>query len=225
MKTFVSWSGGKDSALACYRVMKEGKMKVTYLLNMLTEKGEYSRSHGLSVALLQEQASAMGIPMLQRRASWDDYEKQFKLAIADLKRQGIQAGIFGDIDLQPHRDWVERVCRETGVEAFLPLWNGKREDLLEEFISAGFKSRIVVTDSAVLGEEWLGCEIDQSFKKKVNTLAPQVDLCGEKGEFHTFVYDGPMFKAPVLFHEEERLLIEKHWVLKLGLGVRQEVQK
>jgi len=129
----------------------------------------------------------------------------------------VEAGIFGDIDLVLHRDWVERVCLETGLKAFLPLWNEKRESLLEEFIAEGFKSRIVVTDAASLGEEWLGCEIDRDFLRKMRTV-PLVDPCGEKGEYHTFVYDGPIFKRAVEVRETKQLSIEKHWVSKLELN-------
>ncbi|MFA5168566.1 MAG: diphthine--ammonia ligase [Candidatus Omnitrophota bacterium] len=222
MKVFVSWSGGKDSMLACYRMMQQPDVEVAYLVNMMTEDGEYSRSHGLSAAVLRAQAAAVGIPLIQRAASWKDYEKEFKSVLAELKLKGVEAGIFGDIDLQPHRDWVERICREAGIQAFLPLWNAKRKDLLEELISTGFKSRIVVTDAAVLGEEWLGCEINRDFMRKMEVL-PQIDPCGEKGEYHTFVYDGPMFRAPVPFYDEEHLMIEKHWVLKLGAGLRQKI--
>ena len=224
MKVFVSWSGGKDCMLACYRAMRQPDIEIAVLLNMLTESGEHSLSHQLPAALLQGQAHALGLPMLQRKASRQAYEKEFKQAIADLKRQGAEAGVFGDIDLKAHRDWLERVCREMDIQAIFPLWEDPRETMLEEFIGAGFKSRIVVTDAAVLGEEWLGCEIDAAFMSKIKTL-PHVDACGEKGEYHTFVYDGPMFRAPVPFYDEEHRMIEKHWVLKLGAGVRPEVLK
>lgn len=251
MKAFVSWSGGKDSALACYRMMKQPGIEVAFLLNMLAENGEYSCSHGLRASLLQEQAKAMapmpihrraaeigaipttvhqkkikvgmGIPILQRSASRKDYEKEFKRAISDLKAQDVRAGIFGDIDLQAHRDWIERVCRERGIEVFFPLWEAPREALLEEFISAGFKSRIVATHPASLGPEWLGCEIDRDFMRKIKAL-PHIDPCGEKGEYHTFVYDGPMFYFPVSFYEEDCVMIEKHWILRLGAGIRQKVR-
>ena len=217
MKVFVSWSGGKDCMLACYRALRQPEIEVAFLLNMLTENGERSLSHHLPADLLQGQADALGIPILQRKASRKEYEKEFKQAIADLKEQGVEGGVFGDIDLRPHRDWIERVCREMDIKAFFPLWDDKREDLLEEFIAAGFKSRIVVTDPALLGEEWLGCEIDRDFMRKMEAL-PQLDACGEKGEYHTFVYDGPVFRSPVPFYEEKHLMIEKHWALKLKLG-------
>jgi len=217
VKVFVSWSGGKDCMLACYRIMQQPKIEVACLLNMLAENGECSLSHNLPANLLQEQGRMLGIPVLQRKASRKEYETEFKKAIADLKQQGVGAGVFGDIDLQAHRDWLERVCREMEMESFFPLWNDRREDLLEEFIRVGFKSRIVVTDEAVLGAEWLGCEINRDFLGKMKTL-PHVDACGEKGEYHTFVYDGPIFKSPVVVRESEQLSIEKHWVSKLELG-------
>jgi uncharacterized protein (TIGR00290 family) len=217
MKVFVSWSGGKDSVLACYRMMQQPVTEIVGLVNMMTENGEYSRSHGLSTAVLREQAAAVGIPLIQRSASWADYEKQFKTALVELKEKGAEAGVFGDIDLEAHREWVERVCRETGLQAILPLWNEKREALLEELICAGFKSRIVVTDQACMGEEWLGCEIDRDFLRKM-AAHPHIDPCGEKGEYHTFVYDGPIFKRPVRFYEESRFEKDKHWISKLALG-------
>lgn len=224
MKAFVSWSGGKDCMLACYRAMQQPDLEIACLLNMLTENGEQSLSHQLPAELLREQARAFGIPILQRKASRQEYEKEFKQAIADLKQQGAEAGVFGDIDLEAHRSWLERVCRDMDIEAIFPLWDDKRETMLEEFINAGFKSRIVVTDAAVMGEEWLGCEIDRDFMRKVKAL-PHIDACGEKGEYHTFVYDGPMFRAPVPFYDEEHLMIEKHWVLKLGAGIRLGILK
>ena len=203
--------------LACHRIMRQPGIEVAFLLNMLAEQGDCSLSHNLPADLLREQAGMMGIPILQRKASRKEYEKEFKQAITDLKRQGVEAGVFGDIDLQVHRDWIERVCREAGIIPLFPLWDDKREDMLEEFISAGFKSRIVVTDPAALGEAWLGCEIDREFMAKIKTLS-DVDACGEKGEYHTFVYDGPFFKHPVSFHEVSRVSVENHWVSKLELG-------
>ena len=252
MKVFVSWSGGKDCMLACYRVLQQPQTEVAFLLNMLTEDGTHSLSHNLPADLIQEQArkmvpipinrseaeigaipttlhqkkvkAGMEVSIMQRRASRKDYEKEFKAAISELKQQGVEAGVFGDIDLQVHRDWIERVCKEMEIKAIFPLWEDKREDLLEEFIAAGFKSRIVVTDAATLGEEWLGREIDREFMSTIKNL-PHVDACGEKGEYHTFVYDGPVFREPVPFYDEEHRMIENHWVLKMGSGLRQEIRK
>lgn len=217
MKAFVSWSGGKETSLACYRAKDLGNFEIKYLLNMVSEDGSRSRSHGIGSALLRAQAEAMGIPIFQRKTSWETYEEEFKKAVSEFKKEDIQAGVFGDIDFQEHRDWVERICRETGITPVLPLWKEEREKLLEEFIQAGFKAVVVATDARVLGEEWLGRGINREFMEDLKTLE-NVDLCGEKGEYHTFVYDGPIFKKAVEFIVGEKRLKDKHWFLDLELG-------
>jgi uncharacterized protein (TIGR00290 family) len=214
MKVFVSWSGGKDSALACYNAMRNNKREIVYLLNMLAEDGRQSRSHHLSADILKYQAEAIGIPIVQRQATWQGYEEEFKKVIADFRKKGVQAGVFGDIDVKEHRDWVERVCQESGLEAMLPLWQRSRESLMEEFIAAGFKAVIVTVRLESMDSQWLGRELDAQFLKDMRCL-PQVDLCGENGEYHTFVYDGPFFKRPVDFILGNRILKDTHAFLEL----------
>ncbi len=213
-KVFVSWSGGKDSALACYNAIKNDKVKVAYLLNMLSENGTHSRSHHLSVAVLRSQAEAMGIPIVQRQAGWGGYEEEFKSALAVFKEEGVEAGVFGDIDVQEHRDWVERVSSESGLSAMLPLWQRSREALMAEFISLGFKAVVVTVKLECLGREWLGRHLDKDFVRQIKQLGT-VDLCGENGEYHTFVYDGPLFRRPVEFAMGRKVLKDKHWFLEL----------
>lgn len=214
-KAFVSWSGGKDSALACYNAIKNDKVKVAYLLNMLSENGTHSRSHHLSVAVLKAQAKAMRISIVQRQAVWGGYEEEFKKALAVFKEEGVQAGIFGDIDVQEHRDWVERVCSESGLNAILPLWQRSRESLMGEFIAIGFKAVIVAVKLECMGSEWLGRQLDRQFVEDMKRL-PQVDLCGENGEYHTFVYDGPIFKVPVEFSVREKIKTQTHCFLDIA---------
>jgi len=214
MKAFVSWSGGKETSLSCYKVMQNQDVKVAYLLNMISEDGRYSRSHGIGSDLLRAQAEAMGIPIVQRKTSWKTYEEEFKRAVSDLKKDGIEAGVFGDIDIQEHRDWVERLCREIGIKPLFPLWKEKTEELLKEFIQTGFKAIIVSTNPDLLGKEWLGREINGEFIEGLKTLG-DIDLCGEKGEYHTFVYDGPIFRKPVKFIVGEKIFRDKHWFLGL----------
>lgn len=215
-KTFVSWSGGKETSLACYRVMKKEDIKVAYLLNMVSEDGKHSRSHGVSAELLKAQAEAIEIPIVQRKTTWNTYEEEFKKAALDFKNEGVEAGVFGDIDLQEHRDWVERVCKEIGITPLLPLWKEEREELLREFIQVGFKAIIVATNQEFLGKEWLGRIVDREFVKDLKAL-DKIDLCGEKGEYHTFVYDGPIFKKPVRFIAGEKVFKDKRWFLELKL--------
>lgn len=214
MKVFVSWSGGKETSLSCYRVMRRKDIEVVYLLNMISEDGKHSRSHGISSNLLRLQAEAIGIPIVQRRTTWKTYEKNFKKAVSDFKKEGIQAGVFGDIDLQEHRDWIERVCKEIGIKPILPLWKRGREDLLTEFIKVGFKAIVIATNADFLGKDWLGREINKKFIDELKVLG-KVDLCGENGEYHTFAYDGPIFKKPIKFDICREILKEKHWFLEL----------
>ncbi|MCX5806189.1 MAG: diphthine--ammonia ligase [Proteobacteria bacterium] len=214
MKTFCSWSGGKDSALAFYEATRSG-IEITHLLNMATENGEHSRTHGLTSGLLASQSEAINISLLQQKASWDTYEKEFKKALSIIKDGDALRGVFGDIDMIEHRDWVERVCLESGVEPILPLWLKDREEILISFIDAGFKAIVVATDERYLGEEWLGREINRAFIHDLKALN-NVDLCGEKGEYHTFVYDGPIFKKPVEFNVVRKILMDSYRILELA---------
>lgn len=210
-KAFVSWSGGKESALACYRARKDPDIEVSYLLNMASEDGTHSRSHGIRSKLLKAQAEAVGVSILQRKTTWETYEREFKKAVSDMD---VAAGVFGDIDVVGHRDWVERVCKETGIRPILPLWKGEREDLIDEFIQAGFKAIVVACKSELLGKEWLAREINKEFIEDLKKHG-NVDLCGENGEYHTFVYDGPIFKKPVEFIVGEKILRDNRWFLEL----------
>nr|MQY69725.1 diphthine--ammonia ligase [Bacillota bacterium] len=144
----------------------------------------------------------------------ESYEKVFKKAVAELKREGVKIGIFGDIDLRKHRDWVERVCKEIGIKPLLPLWKKGREGLLKEFIQVGFEAIVVATKADLLGKEWLGRKIDEELIKDLKKVNG-VDLCGEKGEYHTVVYDGPIFRRPVRFATGRKVFKDKHWFLKI----------
>ena len=191
MKAFASFSGGKESVFSLYRAMEEG-ITVSCFVNMVSEDGNRCRAHGIDAGLIRLQAEAMRIPIVQRPATWEEYESEFKKIVGLIKNEEIEAGIFGDIDLEEHRQWVERVCREVGVCPIEPLWGRPREELLAEFIEAGFQAVVIAVQAQHFGEEWLGRAIDNEFIDEVSTLA-NVDLCGEKGEFHTLVVDGPCF--------------------------------
>lgn len=197
-RAFCCWSGGKESAMALYRAKMSG-ITVERLLNMVTEDGGHSRTHGIEARLLHEQALSAGIQLIQRRTTWNGYEGEFKKALLEFREQGMDRGIFGDIDLAEHREWVERVCSEVSVRPSLPLWLEQREKLLNEFIDAGFKAVIVTVDRRFLDETWVGREINAEFVKDIKKFGNRVDICGECGEYHSFVYDGPIFHRPVPF--------------------------
>lgn len=210
MHAFVSWSGGKESCLSLYKTINLFKIK--YLLNMTTRDGKYSRSHGIKTNLLKLQAQALGIPIVQKKTTWDNYEQVFRRTIT---RLNIDTGIFGDIDLQDHLDWVERTCKETGVTPVLPLWHQAREELLNSFIKAGFRAIIITVNTRYLGKEWLGRQMDKQLIKDLKKRA-HIDLAGEKGEYHTFVFDGPIFRWPVNFSTRKQVCKDEYCFLDLA---------
>ncbi|RPI79814.1 MAG: diphthine--ammonia ligase [Desulfobacteraceae bacterium] len=209
---FCSWSGGKDSCLALYHAIQAGG-KPRFLLTILDETGERSRSHALPVALLEKQAQALGIPIVTRSASWDDYEKVFIETLPEFKRQGVQFGVFGDIDLEDHLAWCRRVCGYTGIETYHPLWQRERSDLLNEFIGLGFKATIISVKQGILSTDFLGKTIDKDFIAEVKNQ--DIDICGEKGEYHTVVTDGPIFAEAVTIKMRKQTLIDGYWFLEV----------
>ncbi len=210
---FSSWSGGKDSYLALSRAVAGGG-RLSALLTMLCEDGRSTRSHGLPVPLVQRQAESLGVPLVTRAATGDDYEAAFLDALAELRdRLGITVGVFGDIDLQPHRDWVERVCAIAGLKASLPLWLESRRALLDELLGAGVVATIVAVDIARLDERFLGRRLDVALVPELE--AAGVDACGEEGEFHTVVTEAPLFRVAVPFSSRGTFETEKYLFLDL----------
>lgn len=193
MRAFFSWSGGKDSMLALHRALAAGT-RVEVLLAMFDEGGERSRSHAIPPQLMQAQGDALGIELVIGRAGWANYEAVFTARLREFAARGITQGLFGDIDLQPHRDWEEKVCAAAGLRAELPLWQEPRRALVDELLALGYRARVVCVDARFLDASFCGREFDAAF---LADLPEGVDACGENGEFHTFVFDGPRFARPV----------------------------
>ncbi len=215
-QVFVSWSGGKDCCLAAYRAAKSG-LKLRYLANTVSEDGQQSRSHGLSAGVLQMQAGAMGIPLVQRRTGKDNYEAEFKNMLREFKKEGITGGVFGDIDFNEHRQWIDRVCQEAAITPHLPLWEQNQTAIMSDFIALGFEAMVVATRADILGEEWLGRKVDLDFVKDLAELGKTrpITPCGEAGEYHTLVTDGPLFKQRLEILETNRVLRDGHWFLNI----------
>jgi diphthine-ammonia ligase len=213
---FTSWSGGKDSCLACYQA-GVSRLEVRYLVNMVTEDGKRSWTHGQSAELLQVQSQAIGIPLIQRRTTMNNYENEFKDVLLALGQEGISGGVFGDIDLDEHRQWIERVCHEAKIAPYLPLWGQAQEKVLRDFIDLGFEAVVVVAKADLFGEEWLGRKVDLNFLKHLDELRQEesITLCGEAGEYHTFVTDGPLFKKRMEIQETNKVLTEGYWFLEI----------
>lgn len=199
---FCSWSGGKDSTLALYRTIREGG-KPKYLLNMMTEDAERSRSHGLPISVIQKQALSLNIPLITCATLWNDYEKKFISSISNFKKEGISAGVFGDIDLELHRRWVEKACSSAGLQAHEPLWKETRSNLLKELIDEGFKAVIISVKEKVLDKKFLGKELTMDLIREFEQL--EIDASGELGEYHTVVTDGPIFSFPIHLEMKEQV--------------------
>ncbi|MGB2581571.1 MAG: diphthine--ammonia ligase [Thermoplasmata archaeon] len=212
---FCSWSGGKDSCLALHRSIKAG-MNPSVLLTMLTEEGRRSRGHGLTVDVLKAQAASMDMRLVTKATSWDDYERNFLEEARKLRAEGVSTGVFGDIDLAQHRDWVEDVCSRAGVDAELPLWNVGRDELLEELVSQGFKAIVVSVKDGTLGKRWLGRTLDRNMIAVFKSSG--IDPSGESGEYHTCVVDGPLFSRPVRLEQGNSTLRDGYWFLDLSVS-------
>ena len=215
-QVFISWSGGKDSCFAGYLATISGA-NVRYLANMITEDGRRSWSHGQSPELLQVQSQAIGIPLFQQRTSQDNYEAEFINMLRTFKKEGIEGGVFGDIDFEEHRQWIEKVCQEAAITPYLPLWGMSQDAIMSNFIALGFEAIIVTTRADLLGEEWLGRPVDMDFIKHLDELKKTRDItpCGEAGEYHTFVTDGPLFKKRIEILETRKVLRDEHWFLEI----------
>jgi uncharacterized protein (TIGR00290 family) len=211
---FCSWSGGKDSALALHEAAQAGAVP-QLLVSMMIESGERSRSHGLRRGLLQAQAEALGLPICFGAASWAGYEEELRrqLVIAVAER-GTAVGVFGDIDVSPHRAWVERVCAEAGARASLPLWQRDRRQLMHQLLEAGFEAVIVAVRDAVLPPDLLGRAIDPDLVDEI--AAAGSDAAGENGEYHSVVVDGPLFRRRLAIEVGEVSLRDGVWFLDLA---------
>lgn len=199
LPALASWSGGKDSCLALWRARQAG-MPVRRLITALDENGISSRSHGIPPELIRAQAEALGMEQRFYHTTWTNYEERFIATLREAQGDGIRTAVFGDIDLVPHREWEEKVCAQAGITPCLPLWGEPRRNLVDEFLMLGFKAMVVCVNGRFLGQEFAGREFDASF---IADLPAHVDACGENGEFHTFVYDGPCFTHPVIFRRTE----------------------
>ncbi len=207
-----SFSGGKDSCLAIYRAIHAGG-NAKKLITMFTEGGERSRSHGLHLSVVSAQSQAMNIPLLSQATSRCDYEKHFTDALTSVKKEEVQHVVFGDIDLQEHRDWEERVCDGVGLHPFLPLWLEERRSLLGEFLELGFCAMIIAVKENVLPASLLGKTLSRRVIEEIEKQG--ADACGEEGEYHTLVYDGPIFQSPLQLTKGEEVLRDGYWFLDL----------
>jgi diphthine-ammonia ligase len=213
--TLCSWSGGKDSCYALIKAVENG-LKPAVLLNVLNEEGKISRSHGIPASVLEEQAAKCGIPISLLPASWKDYETKFTAALKRLKQHyELTHAVFGDIDLDAHREWEEKVCAAAGLEAVLPLWKKDRLALFNEMMDAGIIAMIVSCNDK-MGETFLGRVLSREIIPELWALG--VDVCGENGEFHTLVLDCPLFSSPLNVNQGAKRCHQDYHFLTIELA-------
>ena len=214
MKVAVAWSGGKDSCLACFKAIKES-YAVSNLLIMMTDENT-SNFHLINSDLLDAQSTAIGIPIIKQVTSPDMYENNFRNALLDLKSEGVDGLVTGDVfNVALHEaGWLDRICREVGLIPIRPLWHLDTKKILTEFINEGFKAIVVRIKNEVIGLDWLGREINQTFYEDLINLGT-IDPCGEHGEYHSFVVDGPIFKNRIEITDSEKTTINGYGRLKI----------
>ena len=201
------WSGGKDSAMALHALQQAGNCRLTALLTTITDEYDRISMHGVRRVLLERQAESIGLPLhpvfIPPQCVNATYEERMKEALEYQVAQGVRRVAFGDIFLEDLRVYREKNLARVGMEAVFPIWKRDTRELAREFVRQGFRAIAVCVDPRVLDSSFAGRELDRSF---FDDLPAGVDPCGENGEFHTYVFDGPIFKAPIACRAGEKVL-------------------
>ena len=197
-KAVYNWSGGKDSSFALWQVLKNKEFDIKYLLTSMSAEHRRISMHGVAEYLLDEQAENLGLPLrkiyLKEDSSLETYNSVIEEELEYAKSIGVSASIFGDIFLEDLRSYREKQLEKVGLKGIFPIWKRDTLELVNEFIDSGFKAVIVSANARLLDKSFCGRIIDHDF---INDLPKGVDPCGENGEFHSFVFDGPIFSKPI----------------------------
>jgi diphthine-ammonia ligase len=206
-----SWSGGKDSCFALMDTLRKD-FQLRALVNMMNENGLISRSHGLPISILQQQADAMNVSLITRATSWDKYQDNFVESLEIIANDyDVKAIVFGDIDLQQHRDWEEMVCTKAGLTAILPLWKKDRKELVMKMLNEGIEC-MIVSCNTTMGERFPGRVMTLKLVAELEKMG--IDVCGENGEFHTVVINCPLFQHAIKLPAYSTILHENYWFLQ-----------
>ncbi len=203
-KSFFNWSGGKDSAMALHRILQDPDYRIDSLFTSVNAKHQRISMHGVREELLDLQAVNLKIPLqkiyLSEHPSMEEYNQKMEEKILQFKNEGYSHSVFGDIFLEDLKKYREEKLAQHGMIAAFPIWKRNTKELLEEFLALGFKTILVCVDAKLLEQSFAGRIIDEQF---INDLPENVDPCGENGEFHTFVFDGPIFEKPIPIQKGE----------------------
>ncbi|HEY1773277.1 MAG TPA: diphthine--ammonia ligase [Gammaproteobacteria bacterium] len=215
-RALLSWSGGKDSCLALWELQRSSEFRVAALLTTVTRDYQRISMHGVRCELLQRQAANLGLPLHQvlisKGAGNEEYETKLGQALARHRARGIEHVAFGDLFLEDIRAYRHKLLAAQGMTGLYPIWGRDTHALIREFIKLGFRTVVVCVDPAKLDPRFVGRTIDEKFLEE---LPADVDPCGENGEFHTFVFDGPLFSAPVKFSLGEVVCRDSFWFCDL----------
>ena len=216
MKAACLWSGGKDSCFACWRARAEGN-EVCRLVNFLSGDGR-DAFHGVRQELMCLQSEALGIPIIQRETTPETYETVYRGVMEELRAMGIEGLVTGDMDVVEHREWVDSHCREVGLEALMPLWGQSPEALLSDFVEAGFEAVVVCVKKDFFDETWLGRRLDEQLVADLHAIGvtPGFHVCGENGEYHTLVVDGPCFAKRIHVARGEKVWRDGYGFFDIG---------
>lgn len=174
-------------------------------------------SHGLDSRLIDAQSQAVEIPLIQWKTTWNTYKHEFKAALRRMKKTGIEGVVVGDIhEIPRHEGWIDHVCNELDLDPIKPLWSHDPRQILSDFINERFEATVIVVKDDILDEKWLGRKIDKNFVKALNKFKGKVDPCGELGEYHTFVTNGPLFKRRIKILESRKVLKNGYWFLDIS---------
>ncbi|MEN4758746.1 diphthine--ammonia ligase [Chryseobacterium sp. C39-AII1] len=199
-KAIFNWSSGKDSALALYKTLKEDQFEIISLLTSINKEFQRISMHGVHVSLLEKQAESLGFPLIKieipKEPSMKEYSEIMSKTMNEIQSQGVTHSIFGDIFLEDLRKYREDQLQSIGMEGAFPLWKIDTGELIHEFLNLSFKTIVTCVNGTYLDKSFAGRIIDKDF---IKDLPEKVDPCGENGEFHTFTFDGPIFKNPVQF--------------------------
>jgi len=197
-RVVMSWSGGKDAALSLYKILNDNVLNCVGLLTTLTNEYDRVTLHGVRRQLIERQALVLEMPLdivyISSNCSMEQYGAIMKKAVGKYRREGVRGFVFGDIFLEDVRKYREEMLGLEGFEAYFPLWGRDTRELVQEFVELKFKAIVTCVDGGVLDPSYVGRELDESF---INDLPSTVDPAGENGEYHSFVYDGPIFNKPI----------------------------
>jgi diphthine-ammonia ligase len=210
----ISWSGGKDSCAALHRTHAD--FDIVAMVTMFDERMERSRSHGLRPEVLAAQADRLGLRQVIGRCTWQTYDDAFAGALNALKADGVTHVVFGDILFDEHRRWADTMAGAAGLVAVEPLFGSSTDRLFEEWVSSQADAIIVTTRAALLDDAWLGRPLRREMAQEFARLG--VDLCGERGEYHTVVTDSPLFREPLVLDAGVRVKREDCWALDVSVA-------